>query len=116
MAYDRWQYCQVEVGANNNGVLRQFFTDRTPVEMQLYQNWPAMLAKLGEQGWELVSAVPGGIGKSSMVYVFKRLMSGGVVATVPAPGAQTSSPPQPTYGTDARSKEDDRGFEPLRGL
>jgi hypothetical protein len=55
-------------------VLRQFFPDREPVETNLYANWPGMIAKLGEQGWELVSAFPneGGRGRSPLTYVFKR--------------------------------------------
>ncbi len=69
-----WQYCQVEVGADGMGVLRQFFTDREPVETALHNNWPSMLAKLGQQGWELVSVFPneGGRGRNPLTYVFKR--------------------------------------------
>lgn len=70
----RWQYCQVEVGTNSLGVLRQFFTDRDPVQTDLHQGWPSMVAKLGEQGWELVSAFPNeiGRGRNPLTYVFKR--------------------------------------------
>ncbi|MBN1312923.1 MAG: hypothetical protein JXB30_16025 [Anaerolineae bacterium] len=70
----RWQYCQIEVGANNTGFLRQFFTDREPVQTDLHQNWPAMVAKLGDQGWELVCAFPNesGRGRNPLTYVFKR--------------------------------------------
>jgi hypothetical protein len=70
----RWQYCQVEIGTNGQGALKQFFPDREPVETALYNNWPGMIAKLGEQGWELVSAFPneGGRGRSPLTYVFKR--------------------------------------------
>jgi hypothetical protein len=70
----RWQYCQVEVGSNGQGALKQFFADREPVETALYANWPGMIAKLGEQGWELVSVFPneGGRGRSPLTYVFKR--------------------------------------------
>ncbi|HEC22822.1 MAG TPA: DUF4177 domain-containing protein [Chloroflexi bacterium] len=70
----RWQYCQIEVGPNNAGILRQFFADRAAVETNLYDNWPGMLAKLGEQGWELVSVFPNESrrGRSPLTYVFKR--------------------------------------------
>jgi hypothetical protein len=70
----RWQYCQIEVGTNSMGVLKQFFADRDPVETNLHTSWPGMLAKLGEQGWEMVSAFPseGGRGRSPLTYVLKR--------------------------------------------
>ena len=69
----KWQYCQIEVGMNNIGTLRQFFADRDPMETDLHVTWPAMLAKLGEQGWELVSAFPNeGRGHSPLTYVLKR--------------------------------------------
>ena len=70
----RWQYCQIEVGMNSTGVLRQFFADRDPVVTELHANWPAMLAKLGDQGWEMISALPSenGRGRSPLTYVFKR--------------------------------------------
>ncbi len=70
----RWQFCQIEVGTNNIGVLKQFFADRDPVETSLHQGWPAMLAKLGDQGWELVSVFPneGGRGRNPLTYVMKR--------------------------------------------
>jgi hypothetical protein len=72
----RWQYCQIEVGPNSMGVLKQFFADRQPVETELHQAWPAMVAKLGEQGWELVSVFPneGGRGRSPLTYVFRRAL------------------------------------------
>ncbi len=75
----RWQYCQIEVNASGMGVLKQFFTDRAPVETELHQGWPAMLAKLGEQGWELVSVFPhtGGLGRLPLTYVFKRPLTTG---------------------------------------
>src|SRR5690606_20713690 len=70
----RWQYCQIETRTNDTGVLRQFFAERPPVETELHQNWPAMLAKLGEQGWELVSVVAneGGLGRRPLTYVLRR--------------------------------------------
>ena len=70
----RWQVCQIEVGMNNIGVLRQFFAERDPVQTDLHVTWPAMIAKLGEQGWELVSVFPneGGRGRNPLTYVFKR--------------------------------------------
>lgn len=69
-----WQYCQIEVGMNNRAILRQFFPDRDAVEHDLQNNWTAMIGKLGDQGWEMVSAFPneGGRGKSPLTYVFKR--------------------------------------------
>lgn len=70
----RWQYCQVEVGVNSTGQLKQFFADRDPIITDLHMNWPAMVAKLGDQGWEMIAAFPGesGKGKNSLTYVFKR--------------------------------------------
>ena len=70
----RWQYCQVEVGTNSLGILKQFFTDRDPVVTELHANWPGMVAKLGDQGWEMIAAFPneGGRGRSPLTYVFKR--------------------------------------------
>jgi hypothetical protein len=70
----RWQYCQIEVGTGGTGILRQFFSDRDVMETQLHANWPSMLAKLGDQGWEMVACFPneGGRGRSPLTYVFKR--------------------------------------------
>jgi hypothetical protein len=70
----RWQYCQIEVNANTTGVLRQFFADREPVVTDLHINWPAMLGKLGDQGWEMIAALPAesGRGRNPLTYVFKR--------------------------------------------
>lgn len=70
----RWQYCQVEVGANSLGTLKQFFSDREVVVTELHNTWPGMLAKLGDQGWELVAVFPNesGRGRSPLTYVFKR--------------------------------------------
>lgn len=72
----RWQYCQIEVGTNGLGTLRQFFAEREPILTDLHNSWPSMLAKLGEQGWELVSVFPneGGRGRSPLTYVFKRTL------------------------------------------
>ena len=124
---DKWQYCQIEVGANRLGILKQFFSDRAPVETDLHQAWPAMLAKLGEQGWELVSAFPneGGRGRSPLTYVFKRTYPGSSAPVVNANVAQSmpasTSPPQPPSSTSAPISPDeppeDKGpvtdFEPL---
>jgi hypothetical protein len=72
-ARERWQYCLLEVASNNTGVLRQFFADREPVETNLSTNWAGMLAKLGEQGWEMVSAFPNEGGRRSpLTFVLKR--------------------------------------------
>ncbi len=70
----RWQVCQVEVGANSMGLLKQFVADREVITTELHGNWPGMIAKLGEQGWELLSVVPNesGRGRSPLTYVFKR--------------------------------------------
>jgi len=119
-----WQYCQVEVGGANQGVLRQFFADRDPVEMQLYANWSAMIGKLGDQGWELVSVVTG-VGKNSVIYVFKRPANVQVAGTAQGmqgtsaspPSSQPAHPQQPFYQPPAPPEEDEGpGFEPLRGL
>lgn len=70
----RWQYCQIEVGMNSMGQLKQFFADREPIITDLHVNWPSMVAKLGDQGWEMISAFPneGGKGRNPLTYVFKR--------------------------------------------
>jgi hypothetical protein len=96
----QWQYCQVEVGVNSAGFLKQFFPGQPPVESDLHQGWPAMIAKLGEQGWELVGAFPneGGRGRSPLTYVFKREMPGGgsnPITPPPAQGNPTQQPPEP---------------------
>jgi hypothetical protein len=103
----RWQYCQIEVGANNAGVLKQFFAGRDPVETDLHANWPSMLAKLGEQGWEMVAAFPseGGRGRSPLTYVLKRTLSGGGAPPV-SPSGGSTPPHEQGPPTD---------FEPLRG-
>jgi hypothetical protein len=90
----RWQYCQIEVGANSLGFLKQFFAGQQPVETDLHQGWPAMIAKLGDQGWELVGAFPNesGRGRNPLTYVFKREMPGG--GSNPTPPAQSSPTPQ----------------------
>ncbi len=105
----RWQYCQIEVGANNMGILRQFFADRDPVETNLHANWSAMLGKLGEQGWELVSAFPneGGRGRNPLTYVLKRQFSGGGGSATPSPSSSSQPSPRETSPTT--------DFEPLRG-
>ena len=106
----RWQYCQIEVGANSMAVMKQFFADRLPVEHDLRDNWPTMIAKLGEQGWEMDSAFPseGGRGRSPLTYVFKRPLSGGGFSTLSSPVSSPQPPPEedPDPATD---------FEPLRG-
>lgn len=105
----RWQYCQIETRTNDTGVLRQFFADRKPVETELHQNWPAMLGKLGEQGWELVSAVAneGGLGRRPLTYVLRRPL--GAAASGPA------APQPPTEPEPPEPKSPSTGFEPLRG-
>jgi hypothetical protein len=112
----RWQYCQVEVGTNTNGFLKQFFADRQPVESDLHQNWPAMIAKLGEQGWELVGVLPNesGRGRSPLTYVFKREMPGSGSGTNPAtpPPVQGTPPSQPPPEPSAPSGPV-QDFEPL---
>jgi hypothetical protein len=72
----KWQYCQVEVGTNSSGQLKQFVADRDPVVHELHANWPAMIGKLGEQGWELVSVLhtESGRGRSPLTYFFKRTL------------------------------------------
>jgi hypothetical protein len=70
----RWQYCQIEVGINSTGTLRQFFSDREPVVTELHNTWTSMLAKLGDQGWELVAVLPNEStrGRNPLTYVLKR--------------------------------------------
>lgn len=104
-----WQYCQIEQGPGNTGTLKQFFPDRAPVETQLHQNWPAMLAKLGDQGWELVNVVAheGGLGRRALTYVFKRPVGSGSGGSAPAPASGPPTPPEP--------EPPPTDFEPLRG-
>nr|MBN1230225.1 hypothetical protein [Anaerolineae bacterium] len=123
----KWQYCQIEVGSNSVGMLKQFFPDRIPVETDLHQGWPAMIGKLGDQGWEMVGVFPneGGRGRSPLTYVFKRVVSGtpNPMPVIPQPTLPPSAPPippQPTYGSTplgTPDDEDDQGpvtdFEPL---
>lgn len=119
---ESWQYCQVEVISNDQGILRQFFADRAPVEMQLYQNWPSMIAKLGLQGWELISALPGVTGKSSIIYIFSRkehpqpsiqqVVQQNSTAASPAVQTPAPLPPQPVE----EDPDDGVTFEPLRGI
>ena len=95
----RWQYCQIEVGMGDSGLLKQFFPDRQPVVTELHQGWPAMVAKLGDQGWEMVSAFAneGGRGRSPATYVFKRpLGAPSPSGPVPVQAYQPSPQPQPT--------------------
>ncbi|MGF1506279.1 MAG: hypothetical protein ACFB51_14275 [Anaerolineae bacterium] len=121
----RWQYCQLEVGVDSQGVLKQFFPDRPPIEHNLRDNWPAMLGKLGEQGWEVVNAFPneGGRGRSPLTYVFKRSASVALNmgSTVPDPQVQQSTDWQQQSSQQAQDEppDDDEpfsGFEPLRGV
>ena len=110
----RWQYCQVEVSSHNTGVLRQFFADRLPVETDLHQGWAAMLGKLGEQGWEMVSVLQSG---RSVVYVFKRMLSAGSqpgLVAAPTTFAQPQQPPQPPQQQNPpEEKGPVKDFEPL---
>lgn len=126
-----WQYCQIEVGQNSYGVLRQFYADRGPAETQLYTNWPAMVGKLGDQGWELVNVVSGGTKHGPLIYVFKRPIApsagagvtGGqqIAAQTPPPPPAPAQPKGPSVQwepLDADDENDDGngGFEPLRGI
>jgi hypothetical protein len=110
---ERWQYCQVEVGTNSTGFLKQFFTGQQPVETDLHQGWPAMIAKLGEQGWELVGAFPNesGRGRSPLTYVFKREMPGGGANPASPPAQSSSTPQQPPEPPKPSGPVQD--FEPL---
>jgi hypothetical protein len=114
----QWQYCQIEVGANSMGLLRQFFPDRQPVETDLHQTWPAMLGKLGEQGWELVSVFPneGGRGRSPLTYVLKRAVGSGAGAQTANP-VSSSMPPAPSSSGPVKASSQEKGpitdFEPL---
>jgi len=114
----RWQYCQIEVGTGESGILKQFFPDRQPVITDLHQGWAAMLAKLGDQGWEMVSAFAneGGRGKSPATYVFKRpLGATSIGGSLPAQPPQASPPPPPTTPLLPEDTEEDEegGFRPL---
>ncbi len=104
---NNWQDCQIDVDSSNHGILKQFFPDRQPMESDLHNAWSGMLAKLGEQGWELVSVFPneGGRGRNPLSYVLKRSLVG-VSSVAPAP------PPPPPPPEDDDLPAD---FEPLRG-
>ncbi len=130
MARSQFQYCQIEIGSDSNGILRQFFSDRTPNETQLYTNWPAMIGKLGDQGWDMVNVLSGGR-RGPLIYVFKRKMSatpGGVqpvsgqqVVSAAAPANTPQPQPQPpvefdSIGYDDDEDDDNGDFEPLRGI
>ncbi len=121
MARTQWQYCQIELSSDDTGILKQFFSDRRPVETMLHQNWPAMIAKLGEQGWEMISVLPhsGGLGRRPLTYVFKRSMGTAAPASAspgtvmqPRQAAEPPAPPQP----EPADEEPGGGFEPLRGI
>ena len=84
-----------------------------------------MIAKLGEQSWEMVSAVPGGGRTIAITYVFKRPVSVSIgsapVSTSQAPSQPAASPqpaPQVDYSPlyEEEEEEDDGDFEPLRGM
>ena len=111
----RWQYCQVEVYSNTTSTLRQFFPDRGPVESDLHANWPGMLAKLGDQGWELVGVVSNGsvLGRNTLIYAFKRLLVSNPVVggSLPTQPAQPSPPPAPEQPDEDEPEEPD--FRPL---
>lgn len=116
----RWQYCQIETKTGGTGVLKQFFADRLPVETDLHQNWPAMLGKLGEQGWELVSVLTneGGLGRLSTTYVLKRPLGAASAGSPPAQQVQQGPPPPPKPPEPAeppQPKSPTTGFEPLKG-
>ncbi|NDJ53282.1 MAG: hypothetical protein GYB68_09395 [Chloroflexi bacterium] len=106
----RWQYCQIETSSSNTSVLRQFFPDRAPVVYELHENWPSMLGKLGDQGWEMVSAFPSesGRSRSPVTYVFKRPL--GVA------GTQSQSAPADYPASDEPPDPEPPDFEPLRGI
>jgi hypothetical protein len=101
----------------DSGVLKQFFPDRQPVVTDLHQGWAAMVAKLGDQGWEMVSAFAseGGRGKSPVTYVFKRLLGAtGIGGSLPAQPPQPAVPPPATPIVPDEGDEDEASsFRPL---
>jgi hypothetical protein len=111
----RWQYCQVEVRTNDTGVLKQFVEGRPPVATELHQNWAGMIAKLGEQGWEMIAAFPheGGMGRRPLTYVFRRALASG--SAPPAPPSTGSAGPPPPAPPDEPDPGPVADFEPLRG-
>jgi hypothetical protein len=103
----------------DSGILKQFFSDRQPVITELHQGWTAMVAKLGDQGWEMVSAFAneGGRGKSPATYVFKRPLGatspgGPMPVQAQQASVQLPSPPTPILPEDDEA-DDEGGFRPL---
>jgi hypothetical protein len=113
----RWQYCQIEVRTNDTGVLKQFVEGRPPVATELHQNWSGMIAKLGEQGWEMIAAFPheGGMGRRPLTYVFRRTLASGGSPPPPAPPTTGSAGPTPPAPPDEPDPGPVADFEPLRG-
>lgn len=113
----RWQYCQVEVRTNDTGILKQYVEGRLPIATELHQNWAGMIAKLGEQGWEMVAAFPheGGLGRRPLTYVFKRALASGGGTPPPAPSPPGTPPPPPSELPDEPDPGPVADFEPLRG-
>ena len=125
----RWQFCQIEISTDGNGILKQFFADRPAVEHNLRDNWPSMVGKLGDQGWELVNVFPneGGRGRNPLTYVFKRPATTPIGAQPQSSPATSAPPPSVTQHTawqqqPPATEDDDQpdmssplsGFEPLR--
>ena len=67
----RWQFCQLEVNQSGQATLTTFIADQQPSRLELQQNWSGMLGKLGDQGWEMISAFSADK-RGPVTYVFKR--------------------------------------------
>lgn len=71
----RWEYC--EVWWQTQGVLVNFFTPNGTNEHRFPSNqWPSAFARLGAEGWELVSMMASPTGVHEYWYYFKRPMQG----------------------------------------
>ena len=76
----KWEYCEVEVEISGTGNFKStawvYKEDSKHKEMKV-EKYGAMFAKLGKEGWELVSAAPrpaAGITRAvnRISYLFKR--------------------------------------------
>ncbi len=71
----RWEYCEVQW--QPQGVLVSFFTAPGATEHRFPTNqWPTTLARLGNDGWELVNAIASPTGVHEYWYYFKRPSAG----------------------------------------
>jgi len=68
----RWEYCEVtwqpaQVTVTSIPAYGELQTDTYPTT-----EWPQLLAKLGEDGWEMVSCTSSPVGAHEYYFYFKR--------------------------------------------